>query len=247
MSDPAGRLKGIIGTLVIGVAAFVTGLIVFDEIVMPRFTRGGGDVYVPDLSNLNREQAEAVLARNGLRLSVTTERFDPAVPRGFVLTQDPEPGRMVKTGRRVSVALSLGEEFANIPELFGESVKTARLLLDRAGLHAGSVGHVYTAEVGPGLVLSAEPPFGAVVPRGTRVNLLMCEAAEPEAYVMPDLVGRDAQAAGRDLEALGFRVDTRGPGSSFARVAEQTPPPGARVLRGQGITLTVAGRLIQSP
>jgi len=212
---------------------------------MPRFVSQGGDVAVPDLSNLTKDQAEALLARHGLRLSVTSERFDPAIPRGFVISQDPEAGRGVKSGRRVSVAISLGEEFANIPELFGESLRGTRLLLDRAGLRAGAINRVITSEVGPGLIVATEPPFGAVVPRGTTVNLLLCAASEPEAYVTPDLVGRDAQAAERDLEALGFRVEISGPGSNFARIEAQSPLPGARVLRGQTIVLTVAGRLIQ--
>jgi len=212
---------------------------------MPRFVSQGGEAAVPDLSNLNRQQAETELAHVQLKLSVTSERFDPAIPRGFVIAQDPEPGRFVKPGRRVGVVLSLGEEFANIPELFGESLRGARLLLDRAGLRAGSLGRVNTSEVGPGLIVASEPPVGAVVPRGQIVNLLVCVGGEPEAYVMPDLVGRDATSAKRELEALGFRVDTTGPGSNFARIEVEDPPVGARVTRGQTIRLQVAGRLIQ--
>lgn len=238
-------ISALLGTAIIAGIAFVTGLVLFDEVVMPRFVRSGGDVTVPDLSNLNRDQAEKLLSRAGLALSVSSERFDPAIPRGFVIAQDPESGRFVKAGRRVSVALSLGEEYANIPELFGESLRSARLLIDRAGLRAGALGRVVTSEVGPGLVVATEPPLGAVVARGSAVNLLVCIATEPEAYVMPDLVGRDAQAAQRDLEALGFRVQATGPGSNFARIETQTPAPGARVLRGQTIALGVAGRLIQ--
>jgi serine/threonine-protein kinase len=238
-------LGALAGTVLIAGVAFVTGLVLFDDVVMPRFVRQGGDVAVPDLSNLNRDQAEQVLARAGLKLSLSAERFDPVVPRGFVITQDPEAGRHVKSGRRVAVALSLGEEFANVPELFGEALRSARLLIDRAGLRTGTLGRVVTSEVGPGLVVATEPPLGAVVPRGSAVNLLVCIPSEPEAYVMPDLVGRDAQAAQRDLEALGFRVDTTGPGSNFARIETQNPAPGARVLRGQAISIGVAGRLIQ--
>ena len=238
-------LRALAGTVVVAAFAFLTGLWLFDKVYMPRFTRQAGDVLVPDLANLNREQAEAILKRARLRLSIVAERFDPAVPRGFVLAQDPAPGRPVRAGRPVHVALSLGEEFANVPELFGESLRGARLLLDRAGLRAGALGRVVTSETGPGLVVAAEPPFGAVVPRGTTVNLLVCAQSEAEAFVMPDLVGRDAQAAERDLEALGFRVVVEGPGSNFARIEAQDPPPGARVLRGQAVTLRVAGRLIQ--
>jgi serine/threonine-protein kinase len=238
-------MSALFGTAIIATIAFVTGLVLFDEVFMPRFVSQGGDVAVPDLSNLNQNQAEKLLKDSGLRGQVASERFDPAIPRGFVIAQDPQPGRRVKSGRRIAVTLSLGEEFANIPELFGESLRGARLLLDRAGLRTGALGRVVSSEVGPGLVVATEPPLGAVVPRGSKVNLLICIASEPEAYVMPDLVGRDAQAAQRDLEALGFRVQTTGPGSKFARIDAQTPLPGARVLRGQTITLGVAGRLIQ--
>jgi hypothetical protein len=42
-------IKAAIGTLAIGGLAFITGLLLFDEAVMPRFTRGKGDVLVPDL------------------------------------------------------------------------------------------------------------------------------------------------------------------------------------------------------
>ena len=245
MSRFGRSLRALVGTIVVAGLAFITGLMLFDRVVMPRFTRQAGDVIVPDLSNLNRQQAESVLARGGLQLSVAAERFDAAAPRGFVIAQDPESGRPVRAGRRVSVTISLGEEFANVPELFGESLRGARLLLDRAGLRAGAIGRVITSETGPGLVVAAEPAFGAVVPRGTAVNLLVCVSNEPDAFVMPDLVGRDAQAAERDLEALGFRVDVTGPGSNFARIEAQNPAPGARVLRGQTVALTVAGRLIQ--
>ena len=245
MNKLVKSLSALGGTIVIAGIAFVTGLVLFDEVVMPRFVRQGGDVAIPDLSNLNKDQAEQVLARTGLKLSLSAERFDPAIPRGFVIAQDPEPGRHVKAGRRVTVSLSLGEEFANVPELFGESLRSARLLIDRAGLRTGTLGRVVTSEVGPGLVVATEPPLGAVVPRGAVVNLLVCIPSEPEAYVMPDLVGRDALAAERDLEALGFRVETTGPGSNFARIETQNPAPGGRVLRGQAIALGVAGRLIQ--
>ena len=135
------------------------------------------------------------------------------------------------------------ERTAIVTEVNGRKIAVGGLF--ELGTGFGANGRVVTSEVGPGLVVATEPPLGSVVPRGTAVNLLVCIPSEPEAYVMPDLVGRDAQAAERDLEALGFRVETTGPGSNFARIETQNPAPGARVLRGQVIGLGVAGRLIQ--
>jgi hypothetical protein len=102
------RIIAFVGTLVIGAIAFATGLVLFDEVVMPRWVHQGGDRPVPDLSNLNRQQAESVLARAGLKLSLSSERFDAAIPRGFVIAQDPVPGRYVKPGCSASPCAGRG-------------------------------------------------------------------------------------------------------------------------------------------
>src|SRR5688572_2560875 len=238
-------LRALAVTVLIGVVGLLTGIVLFDDVVMPRFTQQGGEVAVPDLSNLNVTQAQAALRQAGLTFTVAAERYDSAVPKGFVIAQSPAPHRRVKSGRQVAITISLGEEFASLPELFGESVRTARLLLSRAGLRVGQVGRVATSEVGPGLILATDPPSSSVVPRGTAVHLLVGAPAGAEAYVMPDLVGKDAETAAHALEELGFEVETIGPGGNFARIESQSPPPGARALRGQNIVLNVAGRLIQ--
>jgi len=93
--------------------AFAVGITIFNAVVMPRLVHGVNDVRVPELKGLTLEQAEQTLRPLGLQLSRAGERFDPSLPRGCVLEQDPAPGEFLRGGRRVSVVASLGEEFIN--------------------------------------------------------------------------------------------------------------------------------------
>ena len=81
---------------VLALAAFAVGFGLFNGWVMPQLIHGTGEVQVPDLANLTFEQAEAALQPTGLVLSRAGERFDPGVPRGFVLSQDPPAGTPVR-------------------------------------------------------------------------------------------------------------------------------------------------------
>lgn len=226
----------------LAVAAFATGLVVFNGLVMPQLVHGRGEARVPDLASLSESQAEQALRTVGLKLSRAGERFDPAVPSGLVLSQDPAPQTVVRTGRRVSVMVSLGEEFSTVPRLFGSSLRSARVLVERSGLTVGGVTRAPSDEVGRDLVAGSDPPAETVLPRATPVSLLVSTGSAVESYVMPELLGRDLAAVRRQLEALGFRVvSPAGPGAR-GMVLSQDPAPGTRVDRGTVVTLQGNGR-----
>jgi serine/threonine-protein kinase len=239
------RALGLLSVFGIAVGAFVTGMFVFNSLVMPRLIHSTGQINVPDLSGLTFEQAEQTLRPLGLQVSREGERFDPAVPRGFVLSQDPLPGSTVRGRRRVSVMLSLGEEFSSVPELFGESVRAARQLIERAGLQVGAMTRAPSQEVGDGLVAGSDPPAESVLPRDGAVALLVSTGPGVESYVMPDLIGREMNGARRQLEALGFRVFTPPAAPSLGAIVSQTPAAGARITRDATIVLHATGRVIR--
>ena len=231
--------------LLIGLAlfAFGTGLWLFNSLVMPRLIHGISQAEVPDVRNLTLEQAEQALRTTDLQLSRAGERFDPTVPRGFILTQDPSPGTAVRGRKRILVVVSLGEEFSSVPELFGESQRSAEQLLHSAGLRLGAITRAPSDEVGDGLVAGSDPGPEGVLPQGSAVDLLLSTGSGEESMVMPDLLGREAQGVRRQLEALGFRVRLVG-GSSGAVVA-QRPPGGSRITRATEIDLQANGRMIR--
>ncbi len=226
----------------IAVLAFAIGLALFNGLLMPQLVHHAGEVRVPDLANQSEDQAEQALRAAGLRLSHAGERFDPAVPRGLILQQDPPPQTPVRAGRRVSVVLSLGEEFSSVPELFGASLRGARILIERAGLSVGGVTRAPSDDVGEGLVAGTDPPAESVLPREAAVGLLVSTGSAGESFVMPELFGRDLGVTRRQLEAYGFRVIIPEGAGGRGLVIFQTPAPGSRVDRSTVITLQGTGR-----
>jgi len=238
------RLRPLLTTIAVAVAAFFTGLYLFNEVVMPRWVHRGTETRVPDLQNLNMRQAASVLDPLGLRLSVRGEQYDPDVPKGFILWQDPPANDIVRRGRPISVLVSLGEEFMSVPALYGESKRGAGLLLSRSGLALGDVIEAYSDEVGQGLVVATEPGAQSVVNKNTAVSVLVSRGAPGETYLMPDLLGRDVKSVKSDLEALGFVVQVVGDVGKLSSIVEQIPLPGSRIRRGQTLVLKVAGQVI---
>jgi serine/threonine-protein kinase len=230
---------------VVSLAAFAVGFELFNNFLMPRLIHSTGEVAVPELSNLTLEQAERALGSTGLVLSRSGERFDPSVPRGFILSQDPGAGTPVRGHTRVLVTVSLGEEFSSVPELFGESRRSAQLLLERAGLRLGAITRAPSEQVGQDLIAGSDPAAESVLPRGTPVSLLVSLGPGPEEYVMPDLAGRELAGARRQLEAFGFKVLVPPGAPSVGAIVTQSPSPGARVTRDAQVILQGTGRMIR--
>jgi len=239
------RLVALVWLVAVALAAFVVGLVVFNNMVMPGLVHRAGEVRVPDLSNLTFEQAEQIMREIGLQVSRGGERFDPSVPRGFIVEQDPAADTPVRGRKRVMVIVSLGEEYSSVPALFGESPRTARFLLERAGLRVGSMVRAPSERVGEGLIVDSDPPAESVLPRDTPVHLLLSSGSGEERFVMPDLLGRDINGIRRQLESLGFSVVTPPSAPTHGAIVSQEPVAGSRITRGTTILLHAAGRVIR--
>jgi len=235
-------LRDLAATLGIAVLAFLVGLIVFNSLIMPRVVHHQGEVRVPDLSRMSYEQAEKLLARSGLHLSRAGERFDPAVPRGGVLTQEPLANTSVRGGARVSVTVSLGQESSVVPALAGQTRRTAELIVERAGLRVGSVTVVPSDEVPEGMVVASDPPAETVLPNGATVALLVSMGPADEALVMPDMIGRPLAPIVRQLESQGFTVLAP---AGDGPIVSQDPPAGSRLTRETPITLRAGRRVVR--
>jgi len=71
---------------------------------------GAETVAVPNIINKQETDAFNLLAAAGLQLGPKTEAFDPAVPLGAVISQNPAPGVVVNKGTPVAYVLSKGPE-----------------------------------------------------------------------------------------------------------------------------------------
>ena len=120
------------------------------------------NVQMPDVRDLNREEADAILAEQSLS-SVTVGSG------GSVTGQIPAPGELLPGNSQV--ILYLGEEvptdLVTVPNLRGMTQKRAEAAMDGSALYLQTKGSTQYYSV----VTDQEPAAGTQVPRGTTVTV----------------------------------------------------------------------------
>jgi serine/threonine-protein kinase len=198
------------------------------------------EVEVPDLRGQAVADASATLTQLGLNVRIDdTRRSDPKVPAGHVLTQEPEPGSVLRRQRSVRLRLSDGQRDPIVPNIVGSPERTAEATLSAERVTIAGRGEVRAAEYGPGVVVAA-PGRGRTRP----VTLLVNRRDDHETFVMPDLIGTLADRSVAVLRSQNFRVsiaaDVPYPSMPAGIVVRQTPLPGYRLTAAQAITLEVS-------
>lgn len=204
-----------------------------------------GVTSTPELFGLSEDDAEALLADQGLRLAWSDEgeRFDEQVPAGHVLIQRPRAGTLVKRGVAVTVIMSRGPQRIEVPTVVGSALQAAQVTLAAAGLTVGRAINVFSERGAPGIVVAQKPAGGSRAERDAAIDLFLAMENRSETYLMPDLVNHDYEEVRRYFERRGFRLgrvsyetyDGVAPGT----VLRQYPLAGHPLHRGDVIALGV--------
>lgn len=229
------------GRLLLIAAGLVVTYFVFAAIAV-RVAVRARDVVVPDVTGASVSDATSRLAREDLAVRVdTVERPSVEVPAGRVLGQDPRPGTSSRRQRSVRVWLSAGPRVAYMPQLVGESERSATIRLSQEGLDAPIVAEIRSGDFSTDQVIAQEPPPGRPA---ASVQLLVSRGVAATTYVMPDLIGLNGDAAALVLRQQGFRVSfvaqQASGGLPAGLIVRQTPAGGYQVQPGAAISLEVA-------
>lgn len=241
------RILGFVAYLALVVVVF--GLAAYVSFSL--FVRSGA-TRTPDLMELPVEEARQVLRDQGLELRVDEDgRFHDRISAEHVVQQNPRAGELVKRGSRVVVVPSLGPQRIPVPELHGQGLQSAQVLLAAAGLALGRTVEVFSADEDPGMVVAQEPPAGETVAPGSAVDLLLAREGSAEAFVMPDLVYREYDPVRLFFESQGFRLGSvkyeRYEGIRPGVILRQYPPAGHPLGRDDTIALVVAAERRELP
>ena len=222
----------------------VVGLIVMDQVVMPRFVRQSVQITVPDLVGLTPAQARARLASQGLRFKEEAARWDAQVSAGHILLQNPPAGFKVKPNRTVYVAPSLGVRLFAVPDVQNRTLRQARLWIEQAGLVVGNITEATSERVREDLIIRQAPQPGTEVDAGTRVHLVVSSGPPREFVEMPNVVEMKLDDARHLLTSLSLRIDNIRYEFSTAYdpdvVIGQEPEFGASIRSGSSVRLVVS-------
>jgi beta-lactam-binding protein with PASTA domain len=193
--------------IVLGALAMLVVALLSAFITM-RLAIHGREVKVPNLTGLTLSDASKQTRSLGLILHLENRFYSPNTPPGHVLAQSPAPGVTVRRQWAVRVTESLGAQQVAIPDVLGQSERTASINIRRLGLELGAVAHI-AAPGPPGVVIGQTPAPNAVGVDRPRVSLLLSEPAQtesPDAFLMPSLTGLTLAGAAARAYAAGLRI-----------------------------------------
>ncbi|WP_028266703.1 Stk1 family PASTA domain-containing Ser/Thr kinase [Arthrobacter sp. MA-N2] len=189
------------------------------------------------MTGLTLDQARNALGTAGMTLGKVTEQYDDSVPSGLVISQSPAQDTPVRHGTPVGFVVSKGPQPLPVPDVRGMTQQAAVKAISDAGL---------TAQIAPDPVNDKKVPAGAVVSqtpgngtlaRGEAVTLTLSKG--PKLVHVPNFIGKQADAARKALESLGFDVKINNIlGGFFGTVRDQNPVE-SDAPEGSQVTLTV--------
>ena len=155
----------------VGIASIV--LFILDTFVMPYYVNKGGTLVVPSVVGLKEETAQKILDSLHLEPRRGEIRQDPSYPEGYVILQNPASEQIVKTGRRVYLTISGGEQDVIVPSLRGRSIRDAKFALDRASLRQGAIQYQISVELPEGTIVTQDIPAGSKVKKSSYISVIV--------------------------------------------------------------------------
>jgi eukaryotic-like serine/threonine-protein kinase len=223
-----------------------------------RFAIHGREVAVPNLVGDTPAEARRITEMAGFGFEVERQYYSPNVAEGRVLSQIPTAGTLIRSGWQIRVALSLGPQRVQIPDVLGESERAAEINILRRGLDVGAVAQVEIPGATPDQVIAQNPAPNASSIAAPKINLLAAEPPLPQAFVMPSLVGQTLSVATAALEEAGLEVGNvtspspppdplqpnqpppaAPPPSGSSLIISQNPAAGAKVIAGSAVSFEV--------
>jgi beta-lactam-binding protein with PASTA domain len=243
----------ILRNIILAVCAIVVFLFVVN-LLLNLFTRHNSYKAVPDFSALTLDEAKAAARKASLNIEVSDSLYVPAYPGGVVLTQLPEPGTNVKSGRRIFLTInSFRQKMVTIPYVTGFSLRQAKNNLEVAGLEIEKI--IYRSDMATNNILETRYKDQLITrgsnvqaEQGSGVTLVAGMSGDETTTVVPKVTGFPyKEAKGRLWEAglnVGDIVFDKGitlMERNDARVYSQWPEQGSRVTLGTvaSIKLTI--------
>lgn len=230
-------LTGLAVLVAIGAVLYV----LFDSLIMPGVTRHGGSTLVPDVMNLEFEDANRRLEEVGLSADYQLLRR-PNLPRNIVVDQRPPAGATVKPGRRIYLTINTGDTTTvAVPKVLGLSLREAQSRMILLGLVVPTVTADTIPSSHPNTVTRQEPAAGFRVPQGSEVALWYSTGLGDRYVAVPDVTGLTPEEARSQLLALRLRSVLLGESEAETetRIIDQSPKAGTQVREGFEVRLRI--------
>ena len=172
--------------------------IVAEYLVMPVYTRQNQNKVMMDVINRNLNDAIKLLKSENYRHEVSDTLYTNKFSLGTIIDQYPKPNTRVKSGRTVRLKIAHPEKSVAIPNLIGQSRRSAELELNQMGLLIDTVYTEYNPEYPNGTIAWQYPKAGDRRKKGMGIQITVSKGMPPNFFQVPNLIGLSINQA-KDL------------------------------------------------
>jgi len=208
-----------------------------------RFAIRGNEVSVPSVTGKSLPEGARFLSAYSLRMKVDSHRYDERIPKDQILDQNPVANSKLKRNSQVRVVMSLGAKKISVPNLEGQSMRAAQIVVLQRGLMLGVVAAVPSEPEEKDRIAAQSPPPEVGFAQSLVMNLLVSTGRKQREYLMPDLTGQNSDEVIGEFASLGLKLGSVNyqsfPGVAKGAVLKQSPAPGSKVTEGSSLDFEV--------
>ena len=200
-------------------------------------SKGAERYTIATLVGLTPQAAAAAITKSPLTVGTTSEIFSNKIPKGFVISSDPEAGAKVKRDSVVNIVVSKGVETIALASYVGKSGEQALNELTDAGFNVEST-YAFDEKALTGSVISQSPAGNSDAPKSSTITLIVSKGSQ--FVYIPNVFSLEEVKAVRTLKDLELKVIVKKLGvKKIKRVTNISPQIGGKVKRGSTVTITV--------
>lgn len=204
------------------------------------------EVTVPNITNMTQQQAEAELAKVGLKAASPKMKNSVDVEEGKIISQSPKQGIKIKTYQKVEIVVSSGPADVKVPDVVGSQQEEAESKITNTELVVKVVSE-YRDDVKKGEVFKQEPSAGEEVKQGNTVTIYVSKGENK--VTMESLTGMSLSDAKARIKKLGLSVGeiSYETSSRYSKdvVISSSPEQYEEVTVGSSVDLTVSKGKLQ--
>lgn len=210
--------------------------------------RGPEQTQVPDIANLELVDALIELQDRGLYPLVQLRYHSDPTLKGYVISQDPEAGAVVRAGRRINLIVSQGAVIEEVADYRGRQLQEVQTEIQAMGadgaemLAIDAVSYVFD-EAAVGTIIEQSPAPGSEIVGRTDLDLVVSRGPDVERVSLPTFLGldwRDAvQILSRDSVPFVFETEDQPTIGQEGVVVSQRPEAGTEVVPDSPVLLTI--------
>jgi len=202
------------------------------------------EVTVPDLVGKTVEEATSDLDKLNLKLEVGDEVSSSEYDEGEIVSQDPKADMTVKEGYTITVSVSKGKvKEGTVPNVVNKTYTDAEFILSNYGYKLGDIKQE-NSDMPKDIVIRQTPEAGTEAAPGTKVDIVVSLGKAVEQVPMPNVLGKDIDAATEELEKAGLKIGAVSYEMSTAyeinTVMWQQYEPDTMVDKGSGVNLKIS-------